>query len=71
MEKAYDLTWRRGILMGIHETRIEGRMFEFIQNFLKPGSSKFKVNEILCDTKVQTEGIPQGSAVSPNFFILK
>ena len=71
MEKAYNLTWRHGILMDIHEAGIEGRMFKFIENFLKPRSFKVKVNEILSDTKVQTEGIPQGSVVSPTFFILK
>ena len=68
MEKSYDLAWRHGILMDIHEAGIEGRLFKFIQNFLKPRSFKVKVNEILYDTKVQTEGIPQGSVVSPTFF---
>ena len=55
----------------IHETGIEGRMFKFFKNFLKPRSFKVKFNEILYDTKVQTEGIPQGSVVSTTFFILK
>ena len=71
MEKAYDLTWRHGILMDIHEARIGGRMFKFIQNFLKPRSFKLKVNELLSDAKVQTDGIPQIRVVSPTFFILK
>ena len=71
MEKAYDLTWRHGILMDLHEAGIEGRMFKFIENFLRPRSFKVKVNEILSVTKVQTEGILQGSVVSPIFFILK
>ena len=57
--------------MDMHEARIEGRMFKFIENFLKPRSFKVKVNEILSDTKVQAEGIPQGCVVSPTFFILK
>ena len=57
--------------MDIHEAGIEGRTFKFIQNFLKPRSFKVKVNEILSDTKVQTEGIPQESVVSPTSFILK
>ena len=69
MEKAYNLTWRHGILMDKNEAGKEGRMLNFIKNFLKPRS--FKVNEILSDTKVETEGIPQGSVVSPTFFILK
>ena len=41
-----------------------------MENFLRPRSFKVKVNEILYDIKVQTEGIPQGSVVSPAFFIL-
>ena len=57
--------------MDIHEAGLEGRMFKFIQNFLKPRSFKVKVNKILSDTKAETEGIPQGSVVSPNFFKLK
>ena len=31
MEKAYDLAWRHGILMDIHEAGIDGRMFKFIE----------------------------------------
>ena len=57
--------------MDVNEAGIEGRMFNFIQNFLKPKSFKVKVNEILSDTKIQTESMPQGSVVSPTFFILK
>ena len=57
--------------MDLHEAGIEERMFKFIENFLRPRSFKVKVNEILSVTKVQTEGILQGSVVSPIFFILK
>ena len=71
IEKAYELTWRFGILMDINAAGIEGKIFDFIQNILKPRSFKVKVNEILSDTKVQKEGIPQGSVNSPTLFILK
>ena len=57
--------------MDLNEARVEGRMLNFIQKFLKPRSFKVKVNEILSDKKIQTEDIPQGSVVSPTFFILK
>ena len=57
--------------MDIHEAGIEGRMFDFLQSLLKPRSFKLKVDGNLSDTKVQTERIPQGSVVSPTFFILK
>ena len=57
--------------MDLHEAGIAGKMLNFIQNFLKLRSFKVKVNEILYDTKIKTEDIPQGNVVSPNFFILK
>ena len=69
-EKAYDLTWRHGILIDLHEAGKEERMFRFIENFLRARSFKVKVNETLSNTKAQTESIPQGSVVSPTFFIL-
>ena len=71
IEKAYNLRWRHGILIDINDTGIEGRMFNFIQNFLEIRSFKDKVNEILSDSKILTEGIPQRRVVSPIFPILK
>ena len=71
MEKSYDLTLRHGILMDLHEAGIEGRIFKFIEKFLRPRSFEDEVNEILSDTNVQTESIPQKSVVSPTFIILK
>ena len=44
--------------MDLHRAGIAGRMFNFIQNFLKPRSFKVKMNKISCGKKVQTEGIP-------------
>ena len=57
--------------MDIQEAGIEGRILNFLQNFLKSKSFKANVNEILSDTEIQTEGISKGSVVSPTFFILK
>ena len=71
MEKVYYLTRRFGILIDIYWAGRERRIFDSIQNFIKPRSFKVKFNEILSDRKVQTEGIPQGSIVSHIFLILK
>ena len=71
MEKTYDLTWRHGIVMDLNGARIKEKMFNFTQKFLKPRYFKVKVNEILSDTKIRTEGIPQELVHSPTFFILK
>ena len=57
--------------MDLNKAGMEGRVFNFIQIFLKPRSFNVKVNKNPSDTKFQTEGIPQESVVSPKFFILK
>ena len=57
--------------MAISDAEIEGRLFNYIRNFLKPSSFNVKLNKVLFGTKIQTESIPQGSVVSPTFFILK
>ena len=71
MEKAYDLTWRYGIIKDICHTGLRGRLAKFIVNFLKERNFKVKVNNILSENQRQEEGIPQGSAVSPTLFILR
>ena len=57
--------------MDFDEAGIQERIFNFKQQFLKFRSFKVKVNETLPDTKIKTEGMPQGTVVSPTFFILK
>ena len=42
-----------------------------LKKILKPRYFNVKVNVTLSDTKDQTEGKPQGSVVSPTFFIMK
>ena len=42
MEKSYDLTWRHGNLMDIHEAGIEVRTFKIVHDFLLARSLKSK-----------------------------
>ena len=41
LEKAYDTTWKGGIMKDLHEMGLKGRLPLFIDNFLK--GRKFKV----------------------------
>jgi len=70
MEKAYDMTWRHGILKNIHRIGIRGRMAAYIKNFLSERKFQVKINNTLSAIKTQKEGIPQGSVISPTFFII-
>ena len=71
MGKAYDFTWKHGVLIDIYEAGIEGKMFKFIQTFHEIRSFKLEVDEIICNTEIQIKGIPQGSVIIPTFFIQK
>ena len=37
MKKAYELTWKQGILMELNEAGIEGRMFHSLKTLSNPG----------------------------------
>ena len=71
MGKAYVLTWKHGILMNISEARIEGRMLNFIQHFLKVRSFKVKVNEIISDTKGKQKAYHKEALLAPQFSYYK
>ena len=44
IEKAYDLTWRHGMLKDLNDAGIAGSRLNFVQNFQKPRSFEVKVN---------------------------
>lgn len=70
MAKAYDTTWRYGILKSIHRIGIRGAMALFIQNFLTDRTFQTKVGRKLSAVHDQEEGVPQGSVLSCYLFIL-
>ncbi|GBN59803.1 putative RNA-directed DNA polymerase from transposon X-element [Araneus ventricosus] len=71
IEKAYDKTWRYGILKDMHDTGLKGNLPIFIKNFLKLRKFQIRVESELSDFFVQEEGVPQGSVLSVTLFILK
>ena len=71
MMKAYDMTWRTGILKYLYSGGIRGRMLKFVANFLKYRKFKIRVNGILSRSYTQENGIPQGRVLSPTLFIVK
>ena len=71
MQKAYDMTWKKGIIKDLHECGVGGKMLAFIRDFLQHRTFKVRVNNVLSESFVQENGIPQGSVLSPTLFILK
>ena len=71
LEKAYDTTWKEGIIDDIYNMGIRGRLPKFIQGFLSDRTFKVRVGSTHSDTFEQEMGVPQGSILSPVLFSIK
>ena len=71
LEKAYDTTWKYGIMNGLHEIGLRGRQPIFVQNFLSNREFKVRVGSTLSEAYNQEQGLPQGSILSVTLFNLK
>jgi Reverse transcriptase (RNA-dependent DNA polymerase) len=71
MEKAYDTTWKYGILQDLQNAGLRGRLPTFVCNFLSNRKFNVKVGPYLYDTYKQEMGVPQGSILSVTLFVIK
>ena len=71
LEKAYNTTWKYGILKDLHEAGLRGCMPLFISKFLENRNFKVCVGSSLSDSFEQEMGVPQGIILSVTLFSLK
>ena len=71
LEKAYDTTWKYGILRDLHELGVKGRLAKFLESFLTERSIQVRVGSTLSDTFRLSQGVPQGSILSTTLFNIK
>ena len=71
LEKAYDTTWKYGIMRDLNDFGLKGRLPHFIDNFLYNRNFKVRVGTTLSDLQDQEEGVPQGSILSVTLFSIK
>ena len=71
LEKAYDTTWKHGILQDLHEAGLRGNMPIFIENFLKGRKFACRIGSTYSEKYPQEMGVPQGSILSVTLFSLK
>ena len=71
LEKAYDTTWKYGIMNDLQEIGLKGRLPIFVQNFLSNKEFKVHVGSTLSEAHNQEQGVPQGSILSVTLFSLK
>ena len=71
LEKAYDTTWKYGILKDLHEAGLRGRMPIFISKFLDNRNFRVRIGSTFSDPFEQEMGVPHGSILSVTLFSLK
>ncbi len=68
IEKGYDSMWRKGLLTRLHDAGVNGRIFNWIKDFLKHRSIQVRVGRDMSETVEIKNGAPQGSVISPVLF---
>jgi hypothetical protein len=71
LQKAYDTTWRFGILRDLHAMGLRGRLPKYIAEFLTDRYFRVQVDNHQSDRYVQQEGVPQGCVLSVTLFAIK
>jgi hypothetical protein len=68
LEKAYDTTWRYGILRTLHRWNLRRLLPLFISSFLQDRHFRVRLGTVFSDFYTQENGVPQGSVLSVTFF---
>ena len=71
LEKAYDTTWRYGILKDLYTYGLRGRMPEMIGLFLKERRFRVSISNVLSQERRQEAGVPKGFILSVTLFAVK
>ena len=71
LEKAYDTTWKYGILKDLHDAGLRGRLPLFISGFLSDRKFQVRVGGTYSKVSEQEMGVPQGSILAVTLFCLK
>ena len=72
LQKAYDTTWKYGILKDLHNMGLRGNLPIFIGNFLSDRTFQIYLGTILSNKIFhQEEGVPPGAILSTTLFNVK
>ena len=68
IQKAFDMLWRKCIIIKLQNMGICGRIIKWIDNFLINRKIQVKINNTLSTSYTVQNGVPQGSVISPLLF---
>lgn len=70
ISKAYDTTWKPGILHTLKEWKISGRMMNMLSSFLANRRFQVFANGSTSSLRKADNGVPQGSILSVTLFLV-
>ena len=70
ISKAFDRVWHRGLLFKLKQNGINGRLLDWIKNYLTNRTQKVFIGSSMSNSKFTTAGVPQGSVLGPLFFLV-
>lgn len=65
IEKAYDTMWKEGLLIQLHMVGVEGRVFNWIKDFLFGRAIQVRIGSEMSNKYIVDNGTPQGSVIKP------
>ena len=68
IEKAYDMVWKKGIIINLAKLGVGSRYINWINSWLKNRKIQVKVNGHMSVLVNIDNGVPQGSVLSPTLF---
>ena len=68
MKKAYDTTWRYGIMRKLHDFGLRGHLPAYVQEFLSNRTFKTKIESSYSTLHTFQQGVPQGGVLSCTLF---
>ena len=71
LEKAYETTWRYGILRDLHRIGLRGRLPVFVSEYLRDRRIRVRIGTTLSDEFYPEEGVPTGGVLAVTCFGLK
>ena len=71
LERAYDMTWRKGIVIDLYKLGLRGLLPRYIAAFLESRYFRVKIGNTLSNQYEQKNGVPQGAVLSVLLFAIK
>ena len=70
LSKAFDRVWKKGLQWKLLRAGVSGQMYKWISSFLYHRVARVKLDGSLSREIRLSEGVPQGSVLSPTLFLL-